>query len=160
MEKDSYIRIESIGTFEFGDIIDVTDPCLERDNVNRFKDVRILPGVYYCEAAYDNDKIQEITIRHKPSFDKFVGECPYDIIGGVGVFSGVAGFFHSDMEKTEEEWYAFCDTIKNNQAWITQNGFCASQEVMEKGFPVFAHKNENGEIDSLSIVFFLPEFTE
>lgn len=160
MKGEISMEVKRIGTFEFGDVIDITDPCLEPDNVNRMHGVRIVPGVYNCDVMYDGNRIQSAEINLKSLIDGFVGNLEFDIIGKISIFSGVAGFFYHDMNFTDEGWDKFCDTIEDNNAWIDECGFCASTDHLEDCFHVLAHKNENGEVDALNIQFFVPDCTE
>lgn len=154
------MREEQIGIFEFGEVVNVGDPCCERDNVNRICDMSIVPGEYYCYVTYEDDRVQSVGIRLKSFFDQFVGELEMNNEMGVGVFSGVTGFFKERPDYTEEGWYRFCDTIKDNQGWIDADGFYVSTDKMEGAYPVFVHRNENGKADAIDVQFFSPDFTE
>ena len=49
-----------IGVREFGDTIDVTDPCYDDDVWCRLNDVKIVPGTYRCVIWEDNESVNAI----------------------------------------------------------------------------------------------------
>jgi hypothetical protein len=73
-------------------------------------------------------------------------------IGEIGVDAGLAGFFNDKPDYTDDEWSEFCDSIRNGNAWIRDEGFFSSSGYGDGCYPVNACRI-NGEIVALEIRF-------
>lgn len=144
-----------VGTRHFGETIDITDPCYNRDVWCRMNDVEIVPGNYQC-VIWESDE-GDWGIRVGAIGIYLCGVVPSQkamkCIGEIGVDAGLAGFFDHKPDYTDEEWSDFCDMIGRGRAWITDGGFFSSSGYGDGGYDVFAYKNSNGDITSLEIRF-------
>ena len=73
-------------------------------------------------------------------------------IGSIGVDAGLAGFFMNKPDYTDEQWTEFCESIREGDAWIKDEGFFSSSGNGDGCYGVYAYK-QNGEITALEIRF-------
>ena len=73
-------------------------------------------------------------------------------IGSIGVDAGLAGFFMNKPDYTDEQWTEFCESIRDGDAWIKDEGFFSSSGNGDGCYGVYAYK-QNGEITALEIRF-------
>lgn len=144
-----------IGTRHFGDMIDITDPCYNRDVWCRINGVKIIPGDYEC-VIWGSDELEwgeRVGIIGiylggvVPSQDKM------EYIGSIGVDAGLAGFFENKPDYSDEEWGKFCNTIGHCDAYIFDEGFCSSSGYGDGEYDVMAYGVKPGEISALEIRF-------
>ena len=155
------MRRKKIGIKDFHGSVDVTDPCYNRDVWCRMNGVKIKEGEYTCLVWYHTDKG---TDNGKPYAYKVVGiigiyldgripvQKAMKEIGSIGVDAGLAGFFHNKPDYDDDAWSAFCDRIRNGDAWITEDGFYSSSGYGDGCYGVYAQE-QNGEIVALEIRF-------
>lgn len=157
------LRRKKIGTKHFGPIIEVTDPCYNKDVWCRMNDVKIVEGEYACIIWRHTEKYtyegREVTDTRVGRIGIYLdGIIPQqkamEQIGEIGVDAGLAGFFMDKPDYTGDEWPAFCNSIGwENDAWIKPEGFFSRSGYGDGGYPVVAGKNKDGEITSLEIIF-------
>lgn len=155
------MRRKKIGVKDFHGSVDITDPCYDDDVWCRMNNVQIKDGEYTCLVWYHTDKGE---YNGKPYSYKVVGIIgiyldgivPYqkamEEIGSIGVDAGLAGFFHQKPNYDDKAWDKFCDSIRNGDAWITEDGFCSTTAYGDGEYPVYAFK-QSGKIVALEIRF-------
>ncbi len=139
-----------IGTKKFGPVIDVTDPCYERNVWCRINDVVINPGNYEC-IAWTNDDCR-VAILGIYFDGKIIDRQEMEFIDEIGVDSGLAGFFENKPNYSQEEWESFCGKIKKGNYWIIDCGVFSYSGYGDGMYEVYAHKT-NGVIDAIEIRF-------
>lgn len=155
------LQPKTIGYKYFAESVDITDPCYDKDVWCRMNDVKIKPGEYKCVAwmrpytftyegkEYDDTRVAIIGIYLDgivPDEDKM------EEIGEIGVDAGLAGFFNNKPDYTDDEWSAFCASIRNGSAWIKEEGFFSSSGYGDGCYPVNAFRM-NEKIVALEIRF-------
>lgn len=143
--KTNKLKEVNVGSRSFGNYIDISDPCYNRDaeyfDRCGLKDIHIVPGDYHCNA----ELIAEGTVRGVPCYrvaalqithkDAIFEEDEFAYIGDIAVDAGVAGFFAAPKHyyKDNDEWYSFCNLLKNKDYLEIDNGF-DSGFVSESGY--------------------------
>lgn len=133
-----------IGKKRFGDKVDITDPCYNRDVWCRMNDVGVVPGEYECYVDVLSDKetggwgerVSKIGIRLIGQTSKH-----YTYIGNIGVDSALAGFFNHKPDYSRAEWISFCHSISGSfdgNAWTNEDGFFGRSGYGDGGYDVFA----------------------
>ena len=157
-----------IGIAEFGEKVDVTDPCYGRDVWCRMNDVQIKPGEYECFADILSDDqtggwgemVARIGIRLVGS-----GAQVFDHLGEIGVDAGLAGFYRAKPDFTNDEWIEFCAIahecptihLHDGEFGGRLNGFTASSGYGDGSYPVYAARNKGGDIVALEIHFIMQD---
>lgn len=154
------MRMKRIGTKHFEGIIDITDPCYDKGTWCRMT-AEVKAGEYDCRIYRHTDKIE---YNGREYNDVRVGKIGIYLdgivpnvklmeeIGEIGVDAGLAGFFMNKPDYNDEEWDDFCDSIRNGNAWIRDEGFFSSSGYGDGSYPVYAYKIDN-EIVALEIRF-------
>lgn len=140
-----------VGTRHFGETIDITDPCYNRDVWCRMNDVEIVPGNYQC-VIWESDE-GDVGIIGIYLCGVIPSQKAMKCIGEIGVDAGLAGFFENKPDYSYEAWGRLCDSIRHGNAWIREGGFFSNSGYGDGGYDVFAYKNINGDITSLEIRF-------
>lgn len=120
-------------------LVDITDPCYDKDVWCRMNDVRVMPGKYNCYAYMGTDRswgnrcwIAQIVIADGPydeiAEDKICSGRSWRIIGSIGVDAGMAGFFNHKPDFDDKEWSKVCETR------CVSNACKAYMENFAKGF--------------------------
>ncbi len=157
----------NVGTLEIKNgVIDITDPCYDRDMWCRMNNVKVAPGKYICQVeAIDNiygHRIKAIRIY-------LDGYCPINKemkkIGSIGVDAGLAGFFISPKKDyNDAEWQALCEWMwdkdkssewnkdEDNNYFITKEGFFSHSGYGDGVYDVRVAK-VNDEIVAVEILF-------
>lgn len=154
------MRKKLIGRKHFEGVIDITDPCYDRDVWCRMN-AEVKPGTYDCRVwrqtkryKYDGEKQEHQIVGIIGIYlDGIIPQQKQmEEIGGVGVDAGLAGFFMNKPDYSDDEWSDFCDCIRNGDAWIKDEGFFSSSGNGDGYYPVYAYK-QNGKITALEIRF-------
>ena len=158
-----------MGQQEFGPVIDITDPCYNKDVWCRINGVHIQEGIYDCYYKIREKHIELRGDKIKNRTVSAVGivldgcmiptEEQIEYIGEIGVDSGMAGFFENKPDYTSEEWEEFCNFIIENggfeqPAWIKPEGFYGVSGNGDGSYAVVGAKNEDGNYYALEIRFF------
>ena len=154
-----------IGKRTFGDTIDITDPCYDKDTWCRLNGVKIKPGEYVCyirteecEEEWEGkiqtyEQVNCIGIELPKEKDK--GK--WTFIGSIGVDAGIAGFFENKPDFNDDEWDELCDFIlrknKDKLAYFIDSGFFSQTAFGDGYYKVFAKKNSDDVIVSLKIIY-------
>ena len=157
-----------IGTIEIPDgVVDITDPCYDRDVWCRMNDVKVMPGTYNCYAYMGEDKswgnrcwIAQIVIADGPydeiAEDRIQSGRSWRTIGSICVDAGMAGFFNHKPDFNDTEWDAVCNIVLNGdrRAYIEDfaKGFWTDSGVGDGCYTVHAIR-ENRKIIALEIRF-------
>ena len=157
-----------IGTIEIPDgVVDITDPCYDRDVWCRMNDVKVMPGTYNCYAYMGEDKswgnrcwIAQIVIADGPydeiAEDRIQSGRSWRTIGSIGVDAGMAGFFNHKPDFNDAEWDEVCNVVLNGdrRAYIEDfaKGFWTDSGVGDGCYTVHAIR-ENRKIIALEIRF-------
>lgn len=156
------MRRKLIGKKHFEGVIDITDPCYDKDVWCR-SEATVISGDYSCYIWIHTSK--EESVYGKEYIDKRVGVIGIYLNGAIppqksmteistiGVDAGLAGFFMNKPDYSDEEWDDFCNSICEGNAWIKDEGFFSESGYGDGTYPVYAAKNENGEIYALEIRF-------
>ena len=157
------MRRKLIGKRNFGNIIDITDPCYDKDVWCRMNNVLIKSGEYHCIKWMYTEKEE---FNGKQYTDTRVGILGIYLggvipqqkqmveIGSIGVDAGLAGFFENKPDYNDSEWQKFCDRLdNNNNAWMIDCGVYSSSGYGDGCYGVYAYKNANEEITALEIRF-------
>lgn len=150
-----------IGYKDFAEIVDITDPCYNREVWCRLNGIKIKAGNYKCVVwmrpdtvtyegkTYDDTRVAIIGIY----LDGLIpNENHMKEIGEIGVDAGLAGFFNNKPDYDNDQWSEFCNSIRNGDAWIKEEGFFSSSGYGDGCYPVRAFKI-NDEIVALEIKF-------
>ena len=150
-----------IGTKEFAGIIDITDPCYNKDVWCRMN-ATVKAGSYECVVWKQTEKYEYEGKEHKYQIIGIIGiylggiipvQNQMEEIGYIGVDAGLAGFFMNKPDYTDEQWTEFCDSIRKGDAWIKPEGFFSSSGLGDGGYPVYAYKDKDDNITALEIRF-------
>jgi len=140
-------------------LIDITDPCYDKDVWCRINGVKVRRGTYNANYFIgDNGRVEKIAICHK----SFSGEIDYenaDYVGDIGVDAGLAGFFISPKpDYTQDEWQKICNELNTSGPAVSLNsqGFFTSSGWGDGGYGVFG-KSVDGEFVCLFIDFIVSE---
>ena len=155
-------EIRDLGTLRFGQTIDITDPCYNRQVWCRMNDVKIVPGDYKG-VAYIADKGEwgprvatlGIYLNGKiPNPKKMVR------IGQIGVDAGMAGIFEDKPDFDQQGWDEFCNACDETGYPVLLSrdhnlfhGFCTSSGYGDGVYDVYAAQNPFDEITGLEIRF-------
>lgn len=156
------MRRKLIARKHFGGVIDITDPCYNKDAWCRMT-ATVKDGEYECRVWRKTKKFQGNNGGiHEDTRVGIIGIyldgfIPYqrsmEEIGNIGVDAGLAGFFMDKPDYTDEQWDEICTNCDKGDAWIRKEGFFSSSGYGDGFYPVYAYKNENGEITALEIRF-------
>lgn len=154
------MKKEVIGKKFFNGLVDITDPCYDKDVWCRIN-TTVKSGIYDCVVWRQPEKYEYAGIEHKYQIVGIVGIYLDGIIplqkdmreiGSIGVDAGLAGFFMNKPDYTDKQWQEFCDSIRQGDAWINNGGFFSSSGNGDGCYEVYAYK-KNGEIVALEIRF-------
>lgn len=154
------MRRKKIGTKHFGGIVDITDPCYDKDVWCRMT-AEVKDGEYDCIIWNHTEKYEWNGKEVKDTRVGVIGiyldgiippQRSMEDIGTIGVDAGLAGFFMNKPDYNDDEWSEFCDSIREGNAWIKDEGFFSSSGYGDGGYGVYAYK-QNGEIIALEIRF-------
>lgn len=155
------MKRRKIGTKHFDGVIDITDPCYNKDVWCRMDNVHIKSGEYDC-IIWDQEN--EYELNGKKNTYNIVGiigiyldgivplQDSMKRIGFVGVDAGLAGFFQNKPDFTKEQWADFCNQTRKGEAWITDLGFFSFSGGGDGEYDVFAYK-VNEDVAALEIRF-------
>lgn len=156
------MKAKLVGNKHFGPEIDITDPCYDKDVWCRMNKVKIKEGEYRCAIwpkyeYYTDEKGKRHRYTIVARIGIYLGDVPNasDLveIGDIGVDAGLAGFFNDKPDYDDSAWADICNSISGKDFLITDDGFFSSSGYGDGGYPVYAEKDENGEIVSLEIAF-------
>lgn len=154
------MRRKKIGTKYFEGMVDITDPCYDRDVWCRMN-AEVKAGEYTCYVWRHTDKGVFMNKEYKDIRVGVIGiyldgiippQRSMEEIGSIGVDAGLAGFFINKPDYNDDEWGDFCGSIRYGDAWIKDEGFFSSSGYGDGEYPVYANK-VNGEITALEIRF-------
>lgn len=154
------MRKKLIGRKHFEGLVDITDPCYDRDTWCRIN-ATVKSGEYDCRVWYQKEKYEYNGETEEYQIVGIIGiylngiipqQKQMEEIGVIGVDAGLAGFFMNKPDYSNDEWEKFCDFIRQGDAWIKDEGFFSSSGNGDGGYPVYAYKH-NGEITALEIRF-------
>lgn len=156
------MRKKKIGVKHFGPLIDITDPCYDRNVWCRMNGVNIKEGDYTCRIWKHSEKMK---FNGKAYTDTRVGiigiylddripkDKDFEKIGIICVDAGLAGFFTDKPDYTDEQWMELCNNLGTEDVWIRPEGFFSSSGYGDGSYPVLAAKDPKGEIFALEIRF-------
>lgn len=160
-------------------LVDITDPCYDRDVWCRMNDVKVMPGTYNCYAYLGTDKdwgkrcwIAQIVVDDSSSYYSSIAEeriqsgRSWRTIGEIGVDAGLAGFFNHKPDFDDNEWDAVwmqkpckeCEEAyiqefsRNEQTQTGGDGFWTRSGCGDGCYSVHAIR-ENRKIIALEIRF-------
>lgn len=154
------MRRKQIGTKYFGGVVDITDPCYHK-NVWCRMTAEVKAGEYACHIWRQTEKYYYNGVVRKDTRVGVIGIYLDGIIppqrsmvriGSIGVDAGLAGFFMNKPDYNIYEWREFCDSIRNGDAWIKEEGFFSSSGYGDGCYDVYASKVKD-EIVALEIRF-------
>jgi hypothetical protein len=141
-------------------LVDITDPCYDRDTWCRINGVKVRRGTY--NAVYylgDNGRITKTAIIHTSLFNSKeipdIKKYDYEYVGDIGVDAGLAGFFIAPKpDYTNEEWQQICEELNTNGNAVSLNsqGFFTSSGWGDGMYKVWG-TSVDGEMVSLFIEF-------
>ena len=145
-------------------LVSITDPCYNDNVWCRINGIKIITGDYLCVAwrgrCYYTDE-NEKRRSYSKTFACGIylnGVIPdrneMEEIGDISVDAGIAGFFQDKPNFSDKEWGSFCYAI-DAAGWnlVSKWGFCTESGYGDGCYPVYAHKNADGDIDALEIRF-------
>ena len=154
------MRRKKIGTKHFEGVIDITDPCYDRDVWCRMT-AEVKAGEYDCHVwrhtskeIWNGEEYKDIRVGVIGIYlDGIIPpQRSMEEIGSIGVDAGLAGFFMNKPDYNDDEWSDFCNSIRDGDAWIKDEGFFSSSGYGDGCYGVYASK-VNGEIVALEIRF-------
>lgn len=149
---------ESVIGRRYFEVVDVTDPCYDRDVWCRMNDVEVCPGEYECVVVTSDEgefgtRVAKIGIYLDGAVPD---ESDMHYLDSIGVDSGLAGFFERKEDYSTDEWCAFCDAFGRKKAMQLHNGFCSESGYGDGGYNVYMHATDGG-IDALEIRFIITD---
>lgn len=154
------MRRKKIGTKYFEGVIDITDPCYDKDVWCRMN-ATVKAGEYDCYIWRHTDKLELDGEEYKDVRVGVIGiylngiippQRAMEDIGSIGVDAGLAGFFMNKPDYNEDEWDDICNLIHKGDAWIIDEGFFSESGWGDGCYGVYAYKRNN-EIVALEIRF-------
>ena len=153
-----------VGTRHFDERpVTATDPCYDSDTWCVVRDINIKPGDYECVAWKGREYYKDFDGKRRSCQRVFVcgiyldGNIPSENcgekIGELGVDAGLAGFFQDKPDYNDDAWFELCDKVHNHDYLILDEGFFTSSGYGDGCYPVYAYKNDEGEIVALEIRF-------
>ena len=144
--------------------VTATDPCYDADTWCTVKGIRVKPGDYECVAWHGRLSYTDPETKKRHRYRRVFccgiylngdrkDQEDFEEIGEIGVDAGLAGFFQDKPDYDNEAWEEFCDFLREDNYLITDEGFVTQSGYGDGCYPVFAAKNENGEIVALEIRF-------
>ena len=143
------MRRELIGRKQFGGLIDITDPCYDRD-VRCRSTAAVKDGLYDCIVWRTNSN--QVGIIGIYLNGNIPAQGDMKPVATIGVDAGLAGFFINKPDYNDEEWKSFCNRLQDSDAWIIDEGFFSTSGDGDGLYDVFANK-QKGEIAALEIRF-------
>lgn len=143
------MRKKTIGKLSFGPTVDITDPCYDRDVWCRMNKVSIKQGSYTCVVWSEDERVGIIGIYLDGKIPK---QSAMKTIGEIGVDAGLAGFFFDKPDYDNAAWNNFCENLRNENVWVTEDGFFSSSGYGDGCYPVYS-KQSKGENVALEIRF-------
>lgn len=137
--------IEYVGQLILGDKVDVTDPCYDKSAWCR-ETVSCKPGIYTGYATISDEGEWGIRVANL-SIYKDNASCPIEdmecVSSNIGVDSGLAGFFNSKPDFSDEEWYELCDKTdsKDKKAWCMFRGIFSESGYGDGSYELYANKD-------------------
>jgi len=154
------MRRKKIGTKYFEGVVDITDPCYDKDVWCRTT-ATVKAGEYTCYVWRHTETDIYGGKEYKSTRVGVVGiylngviptQKSMQWIGDIGVDAGLAGFFMNKPDYNDNEWHTFCESIREGDAWIKDEGFFSQSGYGDGCYPVYASKVD-GEIVALEIRF-------
>lgn len=170
-------RMHLVGKFNVPDgIIDITDPCYEKDTWCAMFDVKIKPGTYFCyidmvnfPSLYteennneikriEDERIMALTIKHEDFINKPTKRW-IEINSNIGVDAGLCGFYnHKPNFEGQSIWEAFIDNLKKfegsfNTCDLKPYGITVSSGFGDGCYCAYKAKNKDNEIYALQLRF-------
>ena len=153
------MRRKKIGTKYFEGVVDITDPCYDKDVWCR-TNATVKAGEYECyiwrhtdKGVYNGEEYKDVRVGIVAIYSNGIPHArSMEYIGDIGVDAGLAGFFINKPDYNDDEWSEFCDSIREGDAWIRDEGFFSSSGYGDGVYPVYAERT-NGEITALEIRF-------
>ena len=145
--------------------VTITDPCYDAGTSCTICGVTIKPGDYECVAWKGREYYKdEAGKRHYYQrvfccgiyLNGYIPEPDTSSrkkLGEIGVDAGLAGFFQDKPDYNSEEWFALCDKVHANDYLIVNEGFFTESGYGDGCYPVYAYKDNAGEIVALEICF-------
>lgn len=124
------MRKKLIGRKHFEGLIDITDPCYDKDVWCRMS-ATVKAGTYECRVWKQTERYEYEGEEHKYQIVGIIGiyldgiippQKQMEEIGSIGVDAGLAGFFMNKPDYTDEQWTEFCESIREGDAWIKDWG--------------------------------------
>lgn len=148
------LKFYGCGTKYFGETVDITDPCYDKDVWCRMT-AKIIPGNYNCNVMMCDNRIAKIFIVKEG--ENAEHEMP---IGCIGVDAGLAGFFNDKPDYSDGEWEQLCDVLNRRDemgylpAYFNDCGFFSSSGWGDGVYAVMEllNKDKTKRI-GLSIIF-------
>lgn len=154
------MRKKLIGRKYFEGLVDITDPCYDKDVWCRIN-ATVKSGTYDCRVWAQTEKCEYGGIKSEYQIIGIIGiyldgkiprQKEMEKIGFIGVDAGLAGFFMNKPDYTDEQWRKFCESIRGRSAWIKEEGFFSNTGYSDGSYNVYAYK-QNNEITALEIRF-------
>lgn len=153
-----------VGTHYFDERpVTATDPCYDSDTWCVVRNINIKPGDYECVAWKGREYYKDFDGKRRSCQRVFVcgiyldsnipSENCGEKIGELGVDAGLAGFFQDKPDYNDDAWSELCDKVHNHDYLILDEGFFTSSGYGDGYYPVYAYKNNEGEIVALEIRF-------
>ena len=145
-----------IGYRDFGGVVDITDPCYDKDTWCRINGVEVVPGRYECSIQISDEGVWG---KRVAVIGIYLTDCSRERgtlgkIGEIGVDAGLAGFFEDKPDYSGSEWSRFCDLIDDgNKAWIFSEGFFSESGWGDGEYNVYALKDKSGKAIAIEIYF-------
>ena len=151
------MRKKLLGTRHFGERVDVTDPCYDKDVWCRTT-VTILPGEYTGYIWREWKTFRNGTRFAEPHCLGIYrgGIIPpqkkRELIGTIGVDAGMFGFFENKPDYGEAEWQKICQrALSKNPSWLHRDGFITLTADGDGAYPLYGYKDDAGNIVALEL---------
>ena len=122
-------KYQKVGQMEFGNKVDISDPCYERDGESNVIDYGIESGTYGCYIKFGKEeygeeyRIAEIAIIKK-GYENLCSDYGWIFVDIIGVDSGLCGFFNHKKEYSNSDWTDFCHRLEeaNEKGGFEESG--------------------------------------
>lgn len=153
-------------------LVDVTDPCYDRGTWCAEWELKVKSGKYDVRIiGGGKDRVKAIYALHRDISKEIAAVSDFSDweihSSAIGVDAGLCGFFNHKPDYSVEEWLVFCDRLRdmdNEQEKTTgrmyadtyiiePNGVCSSSGYGDGSYPLYVHRDGDGEIDGLCVIF-------
>jgi len=135
-------------------LLDVTDPCYDRDTFCRTQ-VAVVPQTYEAFVTYRDERIATLILLPK---NRCGSSLVATEIATIGVDAGLAGFFEDKPDYSDEEWFDLCKEVFRDEDYgMLDCGFWSQSGYGDGEYPVYIAQAANTTLAQAVVIEFIPE---